>query len=372
MRTKSVSKAYLEQLYCGEGKSLQDIADIIGCSRQNVMFLLRNNGIDRRSRSHARVLAVKGGKFDSFSYDEVNEEFFSVWTPQMAWVLGLFFTDGYIMESGKGLRVALTSVDKDMLSNVRNHMQSQRPIEAKEQKAGRQYIYSLQFFRERLRHDLLDLGLFQRKSLTMCFPNVPEPFVRHFIRGCWDGDGSIYIGRNAKVNASYISGSKDFVKILVKELAKKDIRKQDGSQLSIFEDKRSVAFTIKLNSEKNLRLFFHYLYDGVPETMRLERKYLKLAVGLGLSTEEMKTAENMVHAWQPISIERGGAVVVENNELENSQKSKKAHSARRSHEPKKHLRIQNLDGKLNCHKCGKAAPLLYLRDQYVCPSCLSF
>ncbi len=160
------------------------------------------------------------------------------------------------------------------------------------------YIYMFEFYREKMRDDLQKLGLTQRKSLTMKFPNVTEEYMRHFIRGCWDGDGSVYIGKNNKINASYVSGSKDFIERLAHELHKIGICREKLSQISkdlkemkskyglggpyplaIHKETRSNAYSIKLNSIGNCRKFFHYLYDGTDESMYLKRKYDVLMKG---------------------------------------------------------------------------------------------
>lgn len=35
-----------------------------------------------------------------------------------------------------------------------------------------------------------------KKMLDIKFPQIPPQSVRHFIRGCWDGDGSVYFTRH--------------------------------------------------------------------------------------------------------------------------------------------------------------------------------
>lgn len=297
--SKSLSKEKLEDLYFVQNKSLQDIAEEYNCTRQMVKLLMEKYGLSRRKRPEARVLAIKQGKFEQFEYHDINENFFSEWSPQMAWLLGLLFTDGCIVEEGNGLRacpgqsVVLTSMDRDMLENVRTHLKSTRPIRKKVQSYDKtKHIYSFDFYRKKMRDDLQKLGLIQRKSLTMKFPNVPEEYMRHFIRGCWDGDGSVYIGKDNRVNASFVSGSQDFIEKLVYELHKIGICRKKISQrgkdfkkmklkygiggpypLAIHKETRSNAYSIKLNSIWNCRKFFHYLYDGTDESMYLKRKY---------------------------------------------------------------------------------------------------
>ena len=84
-------------------------------------------------------------------------------------------------------------------------------------KAGALYQFSIS--NEKLYDDVVNLGLTPNKSLTMQFPNIPNEFVRHFIRGCWDGDGSVYIDKpSQKIYASFVSGSRDFLEAMVGNL----------------------------------------------------------------------------------------------------------------------------------------------------------
>jgi hypothetical protein len=309
--TKSVTKETLEGLYFTQGKSLEDIAKEFNCTRQMVKLLMERYGIERRKRSEARVLAIKGGKFDRLEYHDINEDFFSVWSPAMAWILGLIFTDGCMQGDKKGQRVSISSMDLELLEKVRNHLGSTRLIRKCIQSYDKtKHIFQLDFYREKMRDDLQRLGLVQRKSLIMKFPDVPEEYMPHFIRGCWDGDGSVYMS-GGKLNASYVTGSRDFLERLVAELFRAGICRVRTSAspdtfkllkqifgegfckehiadivlsdtLNIHTEKRSNAYSIKLNSLDNLENLFHYLYDGIDETLYLKRKYDVFVEGLPL------------------------------------------------------------------------------------------
>jgi hypothetical protein len=87
--TETVSRKLLEDLYLVQEKSLEDIAKYLGCTRPMVQTLLERHNMQRRKRSEARVVAIKKKKFERFEHHDINENFFSSWTPAMAWVLGL-------------------------------------------------------------------------------------------------------------------------------------------------------------------------------------------------------------------------------------------------------------------------------------------
>ncbi len=142
-----------------------------------------------------------------------------------------------------------------------------------------------------------------RKSKTIEFPDIPKDFVRHFIRGSWDGDGSIYF-ESGKLRGSYICGSSNFTERLVQELYKVGIHKRtppmheidayrmrldhpDGRfPLKIHQEERTKSYYIKVDTRENIEKLFHYFYDGVDESMYLSRKYNVFAKGLKLEEKE--------------------------------------------------------------------------------------
>jgi hypothetical protein len=293
----------LRDLYYHQQKSLQDIASEYNCSRQMVKSLMEKYGLQRRKRSKARVLAIKKGKFANFEYDDIDEEFFSKWAPQMAWILGLLFTDGCLSKNGASFRVSISSKDYELLEKIKLHLNSKKQIDIDVQSYdSTKYIYRFEFYREKMMGDLQQIGLSQRKSLNMKFPDMPEDCKRHFIRGCWDGDGTVYLS-SGKIEAKYVSGSKEFITSLVDELFKVGISRSrtcfisndDLSKLKqthglgkyplrIYEDYRSkaISYSIKLNSRDNIEKLFHYFYEGVDEASYLTRKYNVFQKGIGL------------------------------------------------------------------------------------------
>ena len=93
--------------------------------------------------------------------------------------------------------------------------------------------------------------------------------MRHFIRGCWDGDGSAYWENNdpAKPRASFISGSKPFAEGILKHLISLGL-----SERRLYTGYAGRAFYFRFLGRDCARLY-HIFYDGVPESMYLVRKY---------------------------------------------------------------------------------------------------
>jgi intein-encoded DNA endonuclease-like protein len=109
------------------------------------------------------------------------------------------------------------------------------------------------------------------KSRTIEFPDIPEKYIRHFIRGCWDGDGSVairwldYMKTKPKITASFVSGSRSFIESMATELEKAGLPKRN-----IDRDRES--YQIKF-SDNQCKLLYEYIYSGVLPEQYLERKY---------------------------------------------------------------------------------------------------
>ncbi len=140
------------------------------------------------------------------------------------------------------------------------------------QRATGNPIYQFSIGNNDMYEDLLRLGLNPNKSLSSAFPQIPESSVRHFIRGCWDGDGSIYWERNSpnSPRASFTSGSQQFVKSMLDHLVNLGL-----PRVKLYHNKKNV-FDFKFNAIQCVKLY-RVLYDGVPESMYLVRKYKRFS-----------------------------------------------------------------------------------------------
>ena len=93
-------------------------------------------------------------------------------------------------------------------------LKSIQPILHYTNKEGRTYS-RISISHKSMVEDLRKLGIVKRKSLILKFPNfIEENLIRHFIRGYFDGDGSICYGKTTKnVHFSIVSTKKFLDKI---------------------------------------------------------------------------------------------------------------------------------------------------------------
>lgn len=176
------------------GKSLTQIQKEIGFERHKLSYLLQQEGIS---------IKMNGQKH------EYNTDFFKVIdTEEKAYWLGFLYADGNVINYGK-YEVKLSLAYKDL-----SHIEKFANVMIKNGN-GKDLVYSYQAkFKEKeypsakvviankkIVEQLIDLGCKPNKSLSLTFPTeqqVPKELVRHFIRGYFDGDGSISTPRYAQ------------------------------------------------------------------------------------------------------------------------------------------------------------------------------
>jgi|ERR1051326_1859662 hypothetical protein len=154
-----------------------------------------------------------------------NENFFEQWTPTMAYVLGYLYADGSLEDASyiRGKYIRLTSIDKELINFTKKALNSKHHIVIRPPDSpNRKIRYFLRIGSHKLYNDLLNLGLYPNKSLTIKFPKIDAKFLPHFIRGYFDGDGHVGIAKNKKifkrVIVVFVSGSLDFLTGLANEM----------------------------------------------------------------------------------------------------------------------------------------------------------
>lgn len=139
----------------------------------------------------------------------INENYFKVWSDEMAYILGLIWTDGCMLDIDYRIQITQHIKDKYILEDVYKVLESNNTPYKSEN------TYNISICNKIIYEDLKQLGLEPRKSKTVKIPNnLPDQFISAFIRGTMDGDGSVSIKKGMKINTA----SKDFAEGLCKLL----------------------------------------------------------------------------------------------------------------------------------------------------------
>lgn len=227
-----------------EGKTQQEIANIVGHTNSSICKLLHSLDIEVR---------------DNTIYT-VNENYFSegINSAEKAYILGWFYSDGNVTKNK--VRIQIQDIDKYMLEWIAEKMEYTGPLHfIKRRKLHHHDQYCLAICRKKLVQDLIKLGCLPKKSLVLKFPShniVPEQYFSFFLLGVWDGDGSISIDKRRYIKVS-VTSSKSFIVGLQSHLTNlgfphttyKKRTKKHTLQLSISGQEKSVEFLRWLYSD---------------------------------------------------------------------------------------------------------------------------
>ena len=243
--------------------SLREIEKRTSHGRPAISKMLEELGIKTTKGNHYRKYFFN---FDFF--EKIDNELSAYW-------LGFLYADGCILPQNKygeqEFKIAINKKDLELLEKFKLDIKSTYPIRYDES-AGEEHIQAIQSLRsQKTVNDLKKLGCVEKKSLILQFPTeeqVPKYLIHHFIRGYFDGDGSITsYQRKENHRLSYninIVGTESFIKELYNFF-------QIGT---IFPDKRKCnSWYLVINGNRQIETFYHKLYDDA--TRYMERKYLK-------------------------------------------------------------------------------------------------
>jgi hypothetical protein len=136
-------------------------------------------------------------------------EFFRAWTPDMAYVLGLWWTDGfmYIKPNTGAHEVRIASNDLEHLKTIAQAVSGKYDLR---KVASHSNTYVISFCSVQMYQDIQAHGGTPHKSRTIGFPYVPPELLPHFVRGVVDGDGTLAWNGDRPVLHIY-SGSRQFL-----------------------------------------------------------------------------------------------------------------------------------------------------------------
>lgn len=207
-----------------------------------------------------------------------NENFFKKWTPKMAYVLGYLYADGSLEDASylRGKYVRVSSVEKENIEKIKKILDSKHNIVIKKPTTkNRKTGYLLRIGSHILYDDLINLGLYPNKSLTVKFPQIPKKFLNYFVLGYFDGDGCVMIQRAKgkiqkiiikKLNVVFTCGSKDFLEKLAEQL--KEI--SGTKQLNVYNGHNS--FMLSYSTEDSIKIF-KFIYNNVGTNVFIKRKF---------------------------------------------------------------------------------------------------
>lgn len=359
--------AEIIRLYTVDCLSCKKIGDIFKVSGPTIAnLLIKNNIIPKKESKISKSLGetiIKMYYIDKFSMNQIKQKlnisfqtldnyfkllkiqkktrseimtkhcadetyFTTIDTEHKAYWLGFLMADGCIINNDikKTIKMytclSLSHVDKDHILKFKQHIKSDATVY--EYKTKEHYINGVKVWPSRIcgikvgsnkiAQDLINLGCVPRKSLILKFPTekqVPNYLINHFIRGYFDGDGTITrnlpkdrLTRNFSVS---FAGTENFLygirKIIYSTL--------DLPNNKVSRCKNSKAYYLSYGGNHRVLKLMEWLYTDA--TIYLERKYKKF---MELKQQGLKNIEMGENHYKSKTYEfidpKGNRIIIKN------------------------------------------------------------
>jgi hypothetical protein len=205
----------------------------------------------------------------------VNDNYFAnIDSEEKAYWLGFLMADGYINQrSGQDrLILDIAKKDEDHLEAFKKAINFEGPIKEFIIKSGKWENFKhsqIAITSQKLVDNLNKLGCTAKKSLSLKFPKLKSDLINHFIRGYFDGDGSVFISQEKHWRNGAIKPVIHYRFIGTKEFLE-NVNDHINLNGRLAPTKGSKAFELSYKRNKKVVLFYNYLYKDA--SIFLKRK----------------------------------------------------------------------------------------------------
>ena len=255
---------YIIEEYTKRDKTLKSLAQEFQVQPQSIRNLLRKQKITITNKKIR-------------DYPRISNYFHMIDTAEKAYWIGMLLSDGAIYKNS----ITLNLKDKEHVEKFRQAIGAvnkiTETIDNRWTKPCKLYQFTIRD--SEMVTDLAQYGIVQNKSYKdFGVPQIPAEFIWDFIRGYFDGDGSIFFTQNKYV-LSWV-GNKQFLTELRTILNKENVSLDQNSQSKI-------TYQLKISGKKDVYYFLHQMYDNSTENTRLDRKYKLVQQALSLEAHHL-------------------------------------------------------------------------------------
>ena len=212
----------------------------------------------------------------------LNEYFFDIIDNELkAYLLGYLFADGFVGD--------------EKYNNIVFSQKKEDAEAVKLLKESIEYTGDLRIFKPRISsfenssdqvainfssmhmaNTLKNCGL-SKKEFYNKFPKLNNVLMRHFIRGFFDGDGSITLTRSTYKDKIYYGGA--FNIIINKKLVNSFLNLFNEIHFTIDQSKTDYMVYLKCNSKKSIKLIYNYFYKDSKYFLSRKKKKFDEIIG---------------------------------------------------------------------------------------------
>lgn len=244
-------------MYTNDNLGCHTIGKKYGLSCNQIARILVKEGITLRTLNDSRKLrSIYNSKYDNIDY------FKNIDTPDKAYWLGFIFADGSVYKGNSvGMKIGLQPQDYKHLDKIADIFKGKRYFSQ-----GKEFV---SITNASLCEDLINKGVYPNKTYrddyNYTFDSLSEELKSHFLRGLFDGDGTICFDKRRNSLMLGFIATKQFSNQIQDFLSK--TLEVTNVKIRHFEHYSSFQY----QSKKDITKILEYLYKDTD--LYLERKY---------------------------------------------------------------------------------------------------
>lgn len=247
------------------GKGLIASGQEFGVGYYKVRTILDAHNIPRRNKSES--IKVRNVVLRKYHF---NENYFKNMNPNVAYVLGFLAADGTISSKSNCLKITVAERDSELLEKFKEEFEYDGKVKHNVNNKGYS-IATLEINSAIYKEDLKKYNIVPNKTFTFSIPDtIPNEFLIDFIRGYWDGDGTICTAGKSAIRSSLCSARKETLEQILNFLEDKYNIPKVSVQTTM---RKNPLYYIQYSNNSTKKLFKAFYYKE--ELLYLKRKYEK-------------------------------------------------------------------------------------------------
>jgi len=252
----------------------------LNIKRDRINYIARNilnlGKLDKKI--HAKIVSDAKSNFykNKNLYKVDHEQFIIVDSKEVAYLLGLIWADGNIIEfknrNKRSIQISLVTDDMENIIPVFNKTGNWYRYDRK--RIGKKPSTNLSNCNPHLSNYLISKGYKSKSNKSACeiIQTIPDELKSFWFRGLFDGDGCLYVDKQNRTNVSIASTYEQNWTYMENLFKKLNIKYSINKSIS----KVGKSSTICIRNKQGCKSFLDYIYNGVEtDKIGLTRKYQK-------------------------------------------------------------------------------------------------